>query len=53
MLHDMNQAEAIREDNGVSLRRPSCGAGHSAVLRQCVQVLPGWQLVKAVDDLPR
>ncbi|MBQ0945607.1 hypothetical protein KAK07_19870 [Ideonella sp. 4Y16] len=29
------------------------GAGHSAALRQCVTDLPGWQLVEAVDYLPR
>jgi hypothetical protein len=29
------------------------GAGHSHALRQCVSDMPGWQLVEAVDYLPR
>ncbi len=29
------------------------GAGHSHSLRQCVSDMPGWQLVEAVDYLPR
>jgi hypothetical protein len=29
------------------------GAGHSHALRQCVADVPGWQLVEAVDYLPR
>lgn len=29
------------------------GAGHSALLRHCVESTPGWQLVEANDHLPR
>jgi hypothetical protein len=28
------------------------GAGHSQLLRQCVQDLPGWKLVEPNDFLP-
>jgi hypothetical protein len=28
------------------------GAGHGHALRQCIQDLPGWRLVEAVDYLP-
>lgn len=52
VLYDMNRPEVIREDNGFYLRMLAYGAGAEQPNAALLD-LPGWQLVEAVDYLPR